>query len=37
MLSIVKSISLQGLDGELLNVEVDISGGLPTWEIVRIT
>ena len=33
-LSIVKSISLQGLDGVLINVEVDISSGMPTWEVV---
>ena len=34
MLSIIKSISLQGLDGYLLSAEVDISSGLPTFEIV---
>jgi len=34
-LSIVKSMSLQGLDGILLNVEVDISAGMPVWEVVR--
>ncbi len=33
-LSIVKSMSLQGLDGVLINVEVDISAGMPTWEVV---
>ncbi len=32
-LSIVKSMSLQGLDGVLINVEVDISAGMPSWEI----
>lgn len=37
MLSIVNSMSLHGLDGKLLNVEVDVSGGLPSWQIVRIT
>ena len=36
MLSIVKSMSLHGLNVSLLNIEVDISGGLPSWEIVRI-
>ena len=34
MLSIVKSMSLQGLEGVLINVEVDISAGMPCWEIV---
>lgn len=32
-LSIIKSMSLQGLDGVLINVEVDISAGMPSWEI----
>ena len=34
MLSFVKSMCLQGLEGVLINVEVDISSGLPYWEIV---
>lgn len=34
MLSIVKSMYLQGLDGIVVNVEVDISSGMPSWEIV---
>ena len=34
MLSIVKSMSLQGLDGILIHVEVDISAGMPSWEVV---
>lgn len=34
MLSIIKSISLNGLDGYLINVQVDVSGGLPAWNIV---
>lgn len=34
LLSITKSMCLQGLDGIIVNVEVDISRGLPTWEIV---
>lgn len=34
MLSIVKSMVLQGLDGVLINVEVDISPGIPCWDIV---
>lgn len=36
MLSIIKSISLQGLSGYIMNVEVDIASGIPNWEIVRI-
>lgn len=34
MLSITKSLVLQGLDGVLINVEVDISSGMPSWDIV---
>ncbi len=34
MLSIVKSMSLLGLDGYLISVQVDVSGGFPGWEIV---
>lgn len=34
MLSFVKSMCLQGLEGILINVEVDISPGMPCWEIV---
>ena len=34
MLSIVKSMSLIGLDGYLINVEVDVSPGMPCFEIV---
>lgn len=34
MLSIIKSIALHGLDGYLIDVQVDVSGGLPFWEIV---
>ena len=34
MLSIIKSISLQGLEGVLINVEVDISAGMPSWDVV---
>ena len=34
MLSITKSIALQGLDGILVRVEVDISRGLPSWDII---
>lgn len=34
MLAIVKSVGLLGLDGHLINVEVDVSPGLPGLEIV---
>lgn len=34
MLSNVKTISLNGLEGSLINVQVDTSSGIPTWEIV---
>ncbi len=34
MLSIVKSMSLQGLEGILIDVEVDISSGMPCWDVV---
>ncbi len=35
MLSIVKSMSLNGLEGYLVSVQVDVSSGIPAWEIVR--
>ena len=35
MLSIVKSMALHGLDGYLVDVQVDVSSGLPSWEVVR--
>ena len=34
MLATVKSMALNGLDGYLVDVQVDVSGGLPGWEIV---
>lgn len=34
MLANVKSMALHGLDGYLIQVQVDVSGGLPAWEIV---
>ena len=34
MLSIVNSMALHGLDGYLISVEVDVSGGLPSWDVV---
>lgn len=34
MLSNIKTMTLQGLDGNIITVEVDISEGMPGWEIV---
>jgi len=34
MLSITNSMALQGLDGVLVRIEVDISSGLPAWDII---
>lgn len=34
MLSVIKSMCLQGLDGILIDIEIDISPGMPTWEVV---
>ena len=34
MLANVKSMALHGLDGYLIQVETDVSGGMPNWEIV---
>lgn len=34
MLSVIKSMSLNGLNGYLIEVQVDISEGLPYWEII---
>jgi len=34
MLSIVKTISLNGIEGYLVDVQVDVSEGLPGWEVV---
>lgn len=34
MLAVTNSIALQGLDGILVKVEVDISNGLPSWDII---
>ena len=33
MLSITKSMALHGLEGFLIDVQVDISSGMPSWEI----
>lgn len=34
MLSIIQTISLYGLEGYLIEVQVDVSSGLPNWEMV---
>lgn len=34
MLAFVKSMSLHGLDGYLVDVQVDVGAGMPKWEIV---
>lgn len=34
MLSIIKSMSLNGIEGFIVDVQVDISGGIPCWEVV---
>lgn len=34
MLSIIKSMALQGIEGYLISVQVNISAGLPYWEVV---
>lgn len=34
MLSITKSMALHGLKGFLIDVQVDVSAGMPTWDIV---
>lgn len=34
MLSIVKSMSLHGLEGYLIDVQVDVSAGMPSWAVV---
>lgn len=34
MLSITKSMALHGLEGFLIDVQVDISAGMPSWDIV---
>ena len=35
MLSKIKSIALNGLDGSLVEIQTDISNGIPDFEIVR--
>ena len=35
MLSIIKSMALHGLDGYLVEVQTDVTGGLPAFDVVR--
>lgn len=35
MLAITKSMALHGLDGYLVSIQVDISNGIPDFQIVR--
>ena len=35
MLSKINSMALEGLDGYLIEVQVDVSNGMPSWEMVR--
>ena len=37
MLSIIRTMTLQGIEGCLIHVQVDISSGMPYWDIVRFT
>ena len=34
MLAIINSMSLHGLDGYLVSVQVDVANGMPEWSIV---
>ena len=34
MLSTVKTMALHGLEGFLIDVQVDVSAGMPSWDIV---
>ena len=34
MLSIIRSMSLVGIEGYLVDIEVDVSAGIPCWDIV---
>ena len=34
MLSITKSMTLHGLQGFLIDVQVDVSAGMPAWDVV---
>ena len=35
MLSKINSMALEGLEGYLVEVQVDVSNGMPGWEMVR--
>ncbi len=37
MLAIIKSMSLQGLEGYMVSIQVDLSNGMPEFQIVRTT
>lgn len=37
MLSIIKTMALNGLDGYLVDVQTDVTSGLPAFDVVRIT
>ena len=37
MLSKIKSMSLLGVDGYFVDVQVDVTGGLPSWEVVGLS
>ena len=34
MLSNIKSMSLHGLDGYIIDVQIDVSSGIPNWDVV---
>ena len=34
MISVIKSFCLHGLKGILIDVEVDVTSGIPSWEII---
>jgi magnesium chelatase family protein len=34
MLAKVKSMSFVGIDGQLVSIQVDVSNGLPSWDVV---
>lgn len=34
MLSKIRTISLQGLEGYLVEIQIDVSAGMPSWEVV---
>ena len=34
MLAQIKSMSILGIEGKLINIQVDVSDGMPTWDVV---